>query len=142
MNSEQVLGRLRRFLFGLAILMFAGSLAELFLINHLESFTQLIPFILSGVGIVLAVWVSLQPSRLALQLLRPGMILIALGSAFGIYIHVASNLAFEMEIRPNVTAGEVFFEALGGVNPLLAPGIIGLAAVVALAGAYQHPAAS
>lgn len=53
--------------------------------------------------------------------------------------HIEHNLAFELEIRPNATTGDVFFEALSGANPLLAPGILGLAAIVALAATYYHP---
>jgi hypothetical protein len=58
----------------------------------------------------------------------------------GIYEHIEHNLAFELEIRPNATAGQVFMEALGGASPLLAPGILALAAILAIAATYYHPA--
>lgn len=139
MSNDMILQRLRLFLFALAIFMFVGTLVELSLINHLESAIQMLPFVLAVLGIVVLLWVLLRPGKLSLQLLRIVMFVTALGSAFGVFEHVEHNLEFELEIRPNATASDVFFEALSGANPLLAPGILGLAAVVALAATYYHP---
>ncbi len=139
MNNETILQRLRTFLLLLAIFMCIGTLVELSLINHLESVVQMIPFGLAIMGGAVALWVLVRPERLSLLVLRGVMVVVGLGSVFGIYEHVEHNLAFELEIRPNATAGDVFFEALGGASPLLAPGILGLAAVVALAATYYHP---
>ena len=56
------------------------------------------------------------------------------------YEHIEHNLAFELEIRPNASASDVWLDALKGASPLLAPGVLGLAASLALAATYQHPA--
>jgi hypothetical protein len=68
------------------------------------------------------------------------MLLVGLGSLFGLYEHIEHNLAFELEIRPTAAVNDVFMEALKGASPLLAPGILGLAALIALAATYYHPA--
>jgi hypothetical protein len=67
------------------------------------------------------------------------MLVVALASLFGTYEHLVNNFGFESEIRPNATAGQVFFDALAGANPLLAPGILFLAALLAYAATYAHP---
>ena len=68
------------------------------------------------------------------------MAIVFVGSLFGIYEHVEHNLAFALGIRPNAVASEVLMDALRGANPLLAPGILALAAVLALSATYYHPA--
>jgi hypothetical protein len=58
---------------------------------------------------------------------------------FGIFEHIEHNFGFALEIQPNATAPDVFWAALGGANPLLAPGILAFAALLALAASYYHP---
>lgn len=111
-----IVHRLRVFLLALAGCMCIGTVAELWLTEHIESLVQLIPFVLCGLG------------------------LLVLGALIGAYEHVEHNLAFELEIRPGATPADVWFDALRGASPLLAPGILGLAAVIALAATYYHPA--
>lgn len=139
MSSEGVLQRLRLFLLGLSAFMCVGVLVELSLINHLEEPIQALPFILAGAALAVIAWVLARPGRAALLTLRGVMALTALGSLIGVYEHIAGNVAFEMEIRPNASLGQIILPALGGANPLLAPGILGLAAVIAIAATYYHP---
>jgi hypothetical protein len=68
------------------------------------------------------------------------MSVLGVGSFVGVYQHIQSNIAFELEIRPNATLSAVWFDALRSAGPLLAPGILALAAMIALAGTYYHPA--
>ena len=63
-----------------------------------------------------------------------------LGSAFGVYEHIEENIAFAREIRPVATFGDVWLEGFRGANPLLAPGLLALAAVLGFAGTYGHHA--
>ncbi len=66
--------------------------------------------------------------------------LIALGSLVGLYEHISNNIAFQLEIQPGSTTAQLIAAGLGGANPLLAPGILAVAAVLALAATYYHPA--
>jgi hypothetical protein len=68
------------------------------------------------------------------------MLLVAAGAMYGVYNHAWNNFAFEREINPKAGVGEMILAALGGANPLLAPGILAVAAAVALAASYYHPA--
>jgi hypothetical protein len=140
MNPDIVLFHLRRFLLALSGLLFAGTLIELSFINHAEEPVQLIPFALCGVGLFAVIASLLRPQRGTLIALRACMGLIAMGGFLGMYEHIENNVAFQLEIRPRSTTIETIAAALGGANPLLAPGILALAAVLAVAATYYHPA--
>lgn len=140
MSDASVLFRLRQFLLIVSALLFAGTLVELWLTNHMETFVQLIPFILCGLGFVVVIAAMLRPRRAALLGLRACMGLVALGGLFGVYQHLDHNLGFHRELHPNASTGDLIMGALGGANPLLAPGILALTAALAIAATYYHPA--
>jgi hypothetical protein len=142
MSDAIVLLRLRQFLLVTSALIFAGTLVELWLTNHMETFVQLIPFALCGLGLVAVCAALLSPHRAALLCLRACMLLVALGSLFGVYQHLANNFGFESELHPKASTGEHLLGALSGANPMLAPGILSLTAALAIAATYYHPALS
>ena len=140
MRPEVALARLRRFLLALSVVLLVGAVAELWLVEHMEDPVQLLPFVLCGLGAAVAVVALLWPRRTALWALRVVMLLVAAGSLLGIYLHVESNFGLERELYPDRPAGQLLLGALGGANPLLAPGVLAVAAILALAATYQHPA--
>ena len=81
-----------------------------------------------------------RPGRGTILILRWIMGLTFLGSLFGLFEHLEHNIGFALEIQPNAALPDIFFEALGGANPLLAPGMLAVAAMIALAATYYHPA--
>jgi hypothetical protein len=138
MSATEILRRLRRFLLVLSLFLLGGTLLELWLVEHTQDFVQWIPFGLAGLGIVAILPVLLRSSRWAILFLRLSMLLLILGSLFGVYQHVWNNVAFEKEIHPNATVGQLLAKGFGGANPLLAPGTLGVAALLALAAVYRH----
>ena len=132
--------QLRRFLLAVSAFVFVATVAELWLVEHAESFVQIVPFILCAIGIFGILLAAARPSRNVLLATRVLMGIVAAGSLYGWYEHISHNLAFELEIRPNATAESVFWEALSGASPLLAPGILALGALLAIAATYRHPA--
>lgn len=140
MSPAETLSRLRRFLLVLSILLLGGTVVELLLVNHTKDFVQLIPFVLCGLGGMTALVVLLRPRRATVITLRASMTLVVCGSIFGIYEHYVNNVAFQREIKPNVPMSEALVSAIAGANPLLAPGTLAVAAVLALAATYYHPA--
>jgi hypothetical protein len=142
MSADLILFRLRRFLFGLAVFLCVGTVTELWFTknHHAQEVTQLIPFALCAVGLcaIISAWV--RPQRLTLLGLRACMGLVLSGSVLGVYEHVASNLEYLLEIHTTATVRDVFMEALSGASPLLAPGVLALAAILAIAATYHHPA--
>jgi hypothetical protein len=137
MTVEQ---RLRFFLLAIAGCICAGTIIELLLAKHTETAVQLAPFALCGLGLLAVAAALARPRRGTLIALRLVMGLLIAGSLLGVYEHIEHNLAFELEIRPNATASDVWLEALKGSSPLLAPGVLALAASLALAATYEHPA--
>ena len=140
MSAEQVVRRLRSFLFALAGLMAVGTLGELWLAEHVKEPLQFIPFGLCGLALVAVAGAWRWPRPATLWTLRGVMALTALGSALGMYEHLAANAAFELEIRPNAMLSAVWLDVLHGAAPILAPGVLLMMAAVALAATYAHPA--
>jgi hypothetical protein len=140
MSPAEILSRLRRFLLLFSVVLLGGALLELWLIEHMEDPVQFIPFVLCGLGALAAFAVLARPRRATLLALRVCMTLVVLGSLLGAYLHVAGNLELQREISPGATASAALLGALGGANPLLAPGILAVAATLALAATYRHPA--
>ena len=138
MNAAEVLRRLRRFLLLLSIMLFGGALIELWLVAHTEEVIQLAAFVLAGAGVLAALLALLRPGRSSVKILRACMILVVLGSIFGVYEHVAGNIAFEQEIHPDAGNAQLLSRGLRGGNPLLAPGVLAIAAVIAWSATYRH----
>ncbi|HEX8456848.1 MAG TPA: hypothetical protein VF656_05980 [Pyrinomonadaceae bacterium] len=140
MNSSDVLSRLRRFLLAFSVVLLGGAVSELWLIGHTEDPLQFVPFVLCALGMIVALVALFRPARATLLALRAVMVLVILGTLAGIYLHVRGNLELQREISPNASTGETLLATLGGANPLLAPGILAVAAILALAATYHHPA--
>lgn len=139
MTDRTIEQTFRVFLLVMTAAVLAATTVELLLTEHAESFVQLIPYILAGLGIATVAAVLHRPTRWRLRALQVVIVLLALGGAYGIYEHVAHNFAFELEIRPNATAGDVLWNALAGASPLLAPGVLTFAALLAAAAVFRHP---
>lgn len=136
MNNGSIADRLRNFMLLLAGLCFIGTVVELWFIGHMETTLQFTPYILSAVGLITVTLAWLYPSRKMVPALRVVMAILFLSGFFGMAEHLYHNWLFELEIRPNTTSGEALAKAFTGANPLLAPGILSLAATLAIASTY------
>ena len=132
----------RHFLLILAVSTFCFIPAELALSGHTEGFYQLIPFVVSGLSLLLiGIW-WISKSDWSLKLTRGAMLVSCAASLLGSIKHFQHNLEFELEIRPGTVWTDVFWETISGASPLLAPGILFLAGVMALAALYKWPSES
>ena len=131
--------RYRRFLLWVTAGLFLGTPVELLLTEHTNGLEQRIPFLLCLVGLVAVASALRAPGRKTLLTLRGSMIGIGAGALYGIYAHLSHNVEFELEIRPTEGLGDVVWDALQGASPLLAPGILGLAALLGVAATFWHP---
>jgi hypothetical protein len=138
MNAEATLLRLRQFLIIISAGVFIMTVTELFFLSHWTEWIQYLPFVLSGLGLVTLGLAYFRPTRSTLLILRWSMIVIALCSLIGFYEHMENNFEFNQEIRPNATAQQAIVATLEGANPVLAPGILTLGAVIGLAATYKH----
>lgn len=140
MAERRVEQRLRRFLLATVAVIFIGSVFELILLEHYEKTLQWIPFVVSGVGLIAVGAAWYRPGSTTLRVLRWVMAGVALTSLAGIYLHFSGNLAFDQEINPSRTLAESIWPAMKGSYPLLAPGILFLAAALGIAATWRHPA--
>ena len=138
MDAEATLLRLRQFLIIISAGVFVMTVTELSFLSHWTEAIQYLPFALSGLGLITLPMAYFRTGRLTLGLLRWSMIIIAVCSLIGFYEHMANNFAFQKEIQPNAATQEYVLAMLEGANPVLAPGILTLGAVVGLAATYQH----
>ncbi len=137
MTNDKILKNLRTFLLGFSIFIFVGSVVELLFLNHTREPLQWTPIILIALGIVLDVMMLVRPTTGMLKAFRVGMWIIVLGGAVGMVVHVTGNLEGMRQIS---NFWQSLKEGLGGRNPFLAPGILSMAGILALAAGYHYPA--
>ena len=140
MNAEQALAQIRQFLLAISAGVFVMTVTELFFLSHWTETIQLLPFVLSGWGLIVLALAFFKPSATTFNLLRWSMVIIGLCSLIGIYEHMANNLGFQMEIQPNASSWELILATLEGANPVLAPGILMLGAAIGWTATYQDSA--
>ena len=122
--------RYRRFLLGAAAFVFAVTAVEMVLIGHFEGWRQWIPTVASVLGVVAVGLIRFRPDA-SMGAARVLLALIAVSSLVGSYQHLAANLELELEVRPGLGVGDVWLDALQGGVPVLASGILFLAAALA-----------
>ena len=136
MNEHERLTRLANLLYGLAAVMFGGTIAELLAARHFKEPMQLIPFVLCGLGLIAVLLAWKQPGRRAVQGLRALMAISAAGSLLGIWKHIEGNVGFIQEMHPNTSGWPLILGALTGRAPLLASGALAAAAAVAIVATF------
>jgi hypothetical protein len=137
-DAAEVLRQLRRFLLALSIMLFAGAIVELWLVGHTQSWLQWIPFVLSGVGSATVFIVLLRTTPAAVRALRLCMGVIVLGTLLGVYEHVSGNIKLEREVNPGANSSRLLWRGVSGGNPLLAPGVLAIAALLAVSATYRQ----
>ena len=136
MSAQDRLSRLTGFLYGLAIVMFAGTILELIAAKHYQEPVQIIPFVLcvAGIGALFLAW--RRPDRWAIQGLRALMVVTGAGTALGIWEHVEGNMGFILEMHPGTSGWALISGAFTGRAPLLASGVLAASAVIAIAATF------
>ena len=145
--DADVAGRYRRFLLGTAAAIYVGAAVELGLVGHYADRLQIAPFVLIALGLGSVVWAHLTTrgggvagAGRALVAVRLASALVVAGSVLGVVLHVKGNLEFEREVHPAAPLAAALWEAARGASPLLAPGALALAGVLAAAATWRHPA--
>ncbi|MEO5953799.1 MAG: hypothetical protein ABIQ44_15155 [Chloroflexia bacterium] len=140
MRTSTVESRIRTFMLLLSILTLITTLIELWMQDHTKTAAQWIPWILGTIGLVTLIPALLRPTRTTFLILRGAMIVLALGGLFGITIHFKANLEFQQDIHAGAAFGSIIVNVLKGAAPMLAPGTLVFAALLALGALYAHPA--
>lgn len=131
---------LRRLLLGLLAFSIAGTVVELVLLDHLEDLNQQLPVYAMAVGVVAGGALLLRPRRATLYAFRIVMLGFMVIGALGVWLHYRGNVEFELEMYPSMQGFELFWKALEGATPTLAPGLMAQLGLLGLAATYAHPA--
>ena len=131
---------LRRFLLATAAATYLAAAVELVLVEHYEEWQQIWPFVMTALGVAAAGWAWASPGAASLRAARWAGALASVTALVGVYFHLEGNLGFVREVRPETTGVAAVWDALSGGNPLLAPGMVALAGLLAAAATYRHPA--
>lgn len=130
---------LRWIIVGLFYFGFAGTVAELWLLEHTESFAQWLPFLVLLGSAGAMGWAVLRPGPASLWAARLTTLAVAVTGAAGVYLHYRGNVAFELEMDPGLQGLALVRDALKGATPSLAPGLMIQLGLLGWAYTYRHP---
>ena len=130
---------IRSFLLGLFVLGTVGTGVELLLLEHTEGFWQVLPLGLMGLGGVALAWYGATGGSTSLRLFRATMGTVIVSGVVGLWLHYQGNAEFELEMYPSLEGLELFWEAVKGATPTLAPGTMLELGLIGLAYTYRHP---
>ncbi|WP_419942781.1 hypothetical protein [Candidatus Palauibacter sp.] len=130
----------RRLALGLFLFGCGGTAAELLLLEHFEDPWQWTPIVLLGLGIVAGALLALRATRRRLRVFQLLMGLYLCAGGLGVYLHLKSNMEFEMEMNPAVGGFDLIVKVFMGAMPALAPGQMMQMGLLGFLIALGHPA--
>jgi len=131
---------LRRILLALVVFGAAGLLVELGLLEHFDSTLQWIPLALLVVVLGSATAVGMKGGLGAVRFFQVVMALCVVTGAVGVFLHYKGNVEFELERDGSLRGLQLFWEAIRGATPALAPGALSQLGLIGLAYTFRHPA--
>jgi hypothetical protein len=121
------------------VLGLAGLGVELLLLEHYESWWQMIPLVLIGCALLVMAWHGVDRREIPIRVLQVLMVMFIAAGAIGLTQHYQGNAEFELEMYPSRSGFELFRESMMGATPALAPGTMIQLALIGLAYSYRHP---
>jgi hypothetical protein len=131
---------LRRVLLLLILVGASGLLVELALLEHFDSPTQWLPLVLLAVVLGALAMVRIRPSPGTVRFFQAVMALCVVLGGVGIILHYRGNVEFELERDGSLRGLRLFWEAIRGATPALAPGALSQLGLLGLVYTYRHPA--
>lgn len=130
---------MRRMLAAIFLVGSIGTGLELVLLEHIEGIWQNVPLALIGIGCVALGALVFRPAITGLRAFQLTMWLFVASGLAGVVLHYQGNVEFELELSPDAEGWKLFWEALKGATPSLAPGTMTLLGALGLAYTYRHP---
>lgn len=129
---------IRRCLFGLLLMGFVGTLAELLLAEHTEDPWQWLPIVLLALGIVMLALAAWRGGA-AIRLFQYLMVTFVAAGILGGWQHYGAKQEFALEREPSLSGLSLFLHSLEGSSPpLLAPGAMVALALLGLTWTYRQ----
>ena len=122
----------------LIVIGIAGLIAELLLLDHIESFNQWIPLISLAAGLIATVAVWLRPNSGTLTTFKTIMYVFVAAGLLGVYFHFAGNVEWALERDPDLSGLPLIWKALKGATPSLAPGALAQLGLLGLIFAWNN----
>jgi hypothetical protein len=141
-TTSDTLSLMRRIVLGILAFEALGLLAELGLLGHFKSPTQVIAIALLVLVLISSVLAYRAKSVTTLRAFQIVMGLLMLGGAFGVVQHLEGNLAFSLELHPQMGFLERAWDVLKGATPALAPGTLVQMGLLGLVYTFRHPVLS
>jgi hypothetical protein len=142
LESLAVVRIIRRVLFALFVLGATGTGLELLLLGHTEDLGQLSPLLLIAASIPLAIWSGADSRPRGVRAFQVTMGLFIANGFLGLGLHYWGNAEFELEMYPSLGGLTLWWEAMRGATPTLAPGTMIELGLIGLAYTYRHPGLS
>ena len=131
----------RRLLLAILLLGVLGIVAELLLLDHIEDATQWIPIGLGAATLLLSLVVTVRPTSASIRLFQLVMVLMIISGGVGMYLHLAANMEFQLEMDPALAGFALFKKSIvAKAPPALAPGAMAQLGLIGLAYTFRHPA--
>jgi len=131
---------IRRWLAFVLCLGIAGTATDLLLLDHLESWTQLIPLFALGLAALTLLWNSLGGGASAIRALQVVMVFTILIGGLGMFLHYRGNAEFQTEIDPSIEGAALFWKVVRAkAPPAIAPAAMVQLGLIGLAYAFRHP---
>ena len=110
-----------------------GTAAELLLLEHFEDWPQLIPLALIALGLGVVAWYWTSGNEASTKAFGTVIALFVFAGILGVILHYRGNVEFEKERAPELHGLALFWEAIRGATPALAPGSMILLAAIGYA---------
>jgi len=130
---------IRRILLGITYVTILGLIGELSLLDHRDSAVQWTPYVVLVIALASTIQVGVRPTRVSLRIFQGVMLLQIATAIAGMIFHYRGNVEFEVERDESLRGLALFWEAIRGATPLLAPGALAQLGLVGLAFTYRHP---
>jgi len=132
---------IRNAILGILAFGVAGILAELLLLEHTEGRWQIFPVALLAAAAIVITWnIVDRQSAAGIRVLQGVMLAFVVCGAVGIVLHYNGNVEFELERNSDQSGLALFWEAIKGATPSLAPGAMVQLGLMGLAYSFRHPA--
>jgi hypothetical protein len=131
---------LRRLLLALVLVGAAGLVLELLLLEHFDDPWQWTPLVLLALLLAAGGVLARRPGRRAVRAFQALAALCVAAGALGVYLHYRGNVEFELEDDPTRHGLALFWEAIRGATPALAPGALAQLGLLGLLAVFRHPA--
>ena len=136
-DTEQLLGLLRRWIIVIMLLGIIGTVTELLLLEHYEEPLQYVPLVLLAAALVVMAWLAKSYNAASLRAMQVVMILYVLAGFAGFVAHFVGSAEYQLELDPDMSTWDLLQRILQAkAPPLLAPGMMLQLGLLGLAYVY------